>query len=70
MSNFPNFYNPSRIGSLFYPDVATIAAEATAAGLKPAVEDKENVHLVIIDIDGAPEHDATSHASMVVAKTL
>ena len=24
----------------------------------------------IIDIDGAPEHDATSHASMVIAKTL
>ncbi len=50
MSNFPSFYDPSRIGTLYYPDVATIAAEATAAGLKPAVEDKENVHLVIIDM--------------------
>ncbi|MFZ1397310.1 MAG: hypothetical protein WAS33_10455 [Candidatus Promineifilaceae bacterium] len=50
MSKFPSFYTPSRIGTLYYPDVATIAAEATQAGLKPAVEDKENVHLVIIDM--------------------
>lgn len=50
MSNFPSFYDSSRIGTLYYPDVATIAAEATNAGLKPAVEDKENVHLVIIDM--------------------
>lgn len=50
MSNFPTFYDPSRIGTLYYPDVAAIAAEATNAGLKPAVEDKENVHLVIIDM--------------------
>ena len=50
MSKFPGFYDPSRIGTLHYPDVATIAAEATNAGLKPAVEDKENVHLVIIDM--------------------
>ncbi|WP_420628093.1 hypothetical protein [Candidatus Leptofilum sp.] len=50
MSKFPSFYDPNRIGTLFYPDVATIAAEATAVGLKPAVEDKEDVHLVIIDM--------------------
>ncbi|MCC6603284.1 MAG: hypothetical protein IT327_08745 [Anaerolineae bacterium] len=50
MSNFPSFYNPNRIGTLYYPDVATIAAEANTAGLKPAVADKENVHLVIIDM--------------------
>ncbi len=50
MSKFPTFYDPSRIDTLYYPDVATIAAEATTAGLKPAVEDKENVHLVIIDM--------------------
>ena len=24
----------------------------------------------IIDIDGAPQHDATAHASIVIAKTL
>ncbi len=50
MSNFPSFYDPSRIGTLHYPDVAAIVAEATTAGLKPAVEDKEDVHLVIIDM--------------------
>lgn len=50
MSNFPNFYNPARIGTLFHPDVATIAADALTANLKPAAEDKENVHLVIIDM--------------------
>jgi nicotinamidase-related amidase len=50
MSKFPSFYDPSRIGTLYYPDVATIATEATNAGLKPAVEDKEDVHLVIIDM--------------------
>ncbi|MCB0033781.1 MAG: hypothetical protein KDE51_07175 [Anaerolineales bacterium] len=50
MSNFPNFYNPARIGTLFHPDVSTIAADALNANLKPAAEDKENVHLVIIDM--------------------
>lgn len=50
MSNFPSFYDPSRIGTLFYPDVATITAVAAQANLKPAVEDKQNVHLVIIDM--------------------
>ncbi|GJM42151.1 MAG: hypothetical protein DHS20C20_24330 [Ardenticatenaceae bacterium] len=50
MSNFPKIYDPNRIGTLFNPDVATIAADATVASLKPAVEDKQNVHLVIIDM--------------------
>lgn len=50
MNNFPSFYDPQRIGTLFYPDVATIANDAAQANLKPAAEDKENVHLVIIDM--------------------
>ncbi len=50
MSKFPHFYDPSRIGTLFYPDPAVIAADAQAANLKPAVEDKKKVHLVIIDM--------------------
>lgn len=50
MSNFPQFYNPNRIGKLFHPDVATISADALNANLKPASEDKQNVHLVIIDM--------------------
>lgn len=50
MSNFPSFYNPQRIGTLFHPNVAQIALAAGQANLKPAAEDKENVHLVIIDM--------------------
>lgn len=50
MNNFPNFYDPSRIGSLFYPDYQAIAAEAEAAGLPPAAQDNQNVHLVLIDM--------------------
>jgi len=50
MANFPKFYDPARIGTLFYPDVAAIAAEAASAGLSPADDDPEDVHLVIIDM--------------------
>jgi nicotinamidase/pyrazinamidase len=50
MNPFPSFYNPDRIGRLFYPDVAAIAAEAAAVNLPPSAEDKQKVHLVIIDM--------------------
>ncbi len=50
MSNFPKFYDPNRIGTLFYPDVAAIAAEAGKTSLSPAAQDKQNIHLVIIDM--------------------
>jgi nicotinamidase/pyrazinamidase len=50
MKNFPSFYDPGCIGTLFYPDVAAIAAAATAANLPPATADKRKVHLVIIDM--------------------
>lgn len=50
MSNYPTIYNPSRIGTLYYPDYAAIAAEAAQANLVPASEDRQNVHLVIIDM--------------------
>ncbi len=50
MTQFPGFYDPRRIGTLFYPDIAAIAADAQAANLQPAVEDKQKVHLVIIDM--------------------
>lgn len=50
MSNFPKIYDPSRIGTLHYPDVAAIAAEAGNTNLKPATQDKQNIHLVIIDM--------------------
>lgn len=50
MTSFPSFYNPTRIGTLFYPDYAAIAAEAAVANLPPAVQDQQNIHLVIIDM--------------------
>jgi nicotinamidase-related amidase len=50
MTKFPSFYNPNRIGTLFYPDYAGIAAEAATTNLRPASEDKQNIHLVIIDM--------------------
>jgi nicotinamidase-related amidase len=50
MARPPEFYNPGRIGTLFYPDVATIAGAAGAAKLPPAAEDKTKVHLLIVDM--------------------
>ncbi len=50
MNKFPGFYNPNRIGTLYYPDYAAIAAAATQTNLPPASDDKQNVHLVIIDM--------------------
>ncbi len=35
MSNFPSFYNPQRIGTLFYPDVTAIARDAAQTNLRP-----------------------------------
>jgi len=50
MKTFPTFYDPQRIGALFYPDMAQIAAAAEQAGLSPAAEDEQIVHLMIIDM--------------------
>jgi len=50
MVEFPQFYDPGRIGTLFYPDVARIAAEAAAANLPPAAQDQQDVHLMLIDM--------------------
>jgi nicotinamidase-related amidase len=58
MSSLPGFYDPGRIGTLFYPDVPRIAAEAATAGLPPAAQDQKNVHLMLIDmqVDFCHEH--------------
>lgn len=50
MSSFPSFYDPQRIGALYYPDTARIAAEAAAAELSPASQDTRPVHLLLIDM--------------------
>ncbi len=57
MTQFPAFYDPNRIGTLFHPDVAAIAADAVAAGLQAAAEDKKKVHLVLIDMQVDFCHD-------------
>lgn len=50
MATIPSFYDPSRIGTLFYPDAGSIAAEAEQAGLPPADHDDPRVQLLLIDM--------------------
>jgi nicotinamidase-related amidase len=50
MAPVPAFYKPDRIGSLFHPDLAAIAAQAEAAGLPPAETDLRKVMLLIVDM--------------------
>ncbi len=50
MPPFPAFYDPQRIGALYYPDTARIAAAAAAAELSPASQDTRPVHLLLIDM--------------------
>lgn len=50
MHNFPDFYDPQRIGTLYYPDVARIADHAQRNSLPPAAQDGQKVHLLIIDM--------------------
>ena len=50
MPQLPSFYDPARIGTLFYPDLARIAADAEAANLAPAASDQRIVHLLLIDM--------------------
>lgn len=57
-SGTPKFYDPARTGTLFYLDVAGIAAEAATAQLPAAADDKTKVHLLIVDmqVDFCHEH--------------
>jgi nicotinamidase/pyrazinamidase len=50
MAKIPAFYDPHRIGTLFHPDVSTIAAQAESANLPSAEEDTIKVLLLIIDM--------------------
>ncbi|MEI2689777.1 MAG: hypothetical protein V9H69_08695 [Anaerolineae bacterium] len=60
MQPLPSFYDPQRIGTLFLPDTARIAAEADAAGLSPASQDARRVHLLLIDMQVDFCHEAGS----------
>ncbi|MBN1559135.1 hypothetical protein JW998_02720 [candidate division KSB1 bacterium] len=46
----PKFYDPERIGTLFYPDVAEIARDAEAAGLQPVQRDATKILLLLVDM--------------------
>ena len=48
--NPPSFFDSGKIGTLFYPDMGVISAEASKAQLPPASGDGQNVHLVLIDM--------------------
>jgi len=50
VADFPSCYDPDRIGTLFYPDVAALAQEAARAGLPPASQDQQRIQLLIIDM--------------------
>ena len=60
MAALPAFYDPNRIGTLFYPDMAAIAADAAAAGLAPAAGDAVSVQLLVIDMQIDFCHDRGS----------
>lgn len=60
MAKLPAFYDAKRIGTLFYPDVARIAAEAEREGLKPVAEDELGVQLLLIDMQVSFCHERGS----------
>jgi len=57
MSDFPEFYDPERIGTLHYPDLNAIAQAAAGANLPPATGDAKRVHLLVIDMQVDFCHD-------------
>lgn len=50
MTALPDFYSADRIGTLFYPDVQTIAQHAYRAGISPAENDDPKTLLLIVDM--------------------
>jgi nicotinamidase-related amidase len=47
--NYPIFYNPERVGTLFRPDIAAAFAEGIRTRLSPAELDDRSVLLLLID---------------------
>lgn len=50
MGNTPRFYNAQRTGTIFYPDMSEIAAQANRADLLPGPADRTKIHLLIVDM--------------------
>lgn len=55
--NPPSFYDPSRVGTLFYPDMAAVAGAAADANLAPAAAASTRITLLIIDMQVDFCHD-------------
>ncbi len=47
--NYPDFYKPEQVGTLYQPDVAAAVAEGIRARLSPADQDDHRVLLLIVD---------------------
>jgi nicotinamidase/pyrazinamidase len=47
--NYPDFYNPERVGTLLRPDIAAATAEGTRTRFSPAHQDDQRVLLLLID---------------------
>lgn len=45
----PDFYRTDRVGALYTPDTSTAIAAGSAAGLRPAAEDKRRLILLLVD---------------------
>ncbi len=60
MSDFPGFYDPERVGTLFYPDMGAISAAAEEAERQTAVSKRKLVQLLLIDMQVDFCHEAGS----------
>ena len=63
MNDLPSFYDPQRIGTLFYPNMAAISAAASATTFAPASSNDPNILLVIVDMQVDFCH---SHGSLYI----
>jgi nicotinamidase/pyrazinamidase len=50
VDKLPEFYEPNRVGKIFYPDKAVIAAQAAKAKLPPAAASRLKIKLLIVDM--------------------
>jgi nicotinamidase/pyrazinamidase len=50
VEKYPRFYNARCTGTIFYPDITAIAAEALKAGLAPSAADGLRTLLLIVDM--------------------
>ena len=53
----PTFYNPDRVGTLYYPDMAAVAQAAAQANLPPAAGADRRIMLLIVDMQVDFCHD-------------